>query len=88
MDLEVIAMKVYSTLPRSPELKPHHQMQYIVIHESGCLAPLPKVSSVGVERSIKHRNKKDQRFDEGINKKHQGTNEKKRRTSSHLSNKD
>ena len=31
VDLEIMAMKGYSTLPRSPELEPHHQMHFIVI---------------------------------------------------------
>ena len=31
VDLGVMAMKVYSTLSRYPELEPHHQMQFNVI---------------------------------------------------------
>ena len=31
VDLGVMAMKGYSALPRSPELKPHHRMQFSVI---------------------------------------------------------
>ena len=31
MDLGLMAMKGYSTLPRSPELKPHHQIQFNII---------------------------------------------------------
>ena len=31
MDLGVMAMKGYSTLPKLPELKPYHQMQFSVI---------------------------------------------------------
>ena len=29
--MELLAMKGYSTLPRSPELESHHQMYYSVI---------------------------------------------------------
>ena len=32
VDLGVMAMKGYSILPRSPELEPHHQMKFSVIH--------------------------------------------------------
>ena len=32
VDLEVMAMEGYSTLPRSPEEKPHYWMQFNVIH--------------------------------------------------------
>ena len=31
MDLGVMATDEYSELPRSPELEPHHQMQFSVI---------------------------------------------------------
>ena len=31
MDLEIIAMKGYSTFPRALGLKPHHQIQFSVI---------------------------------------------------------
>ena len=31
VDLGVMAMKVYSTYLRAPELEPHHQMQFSVI---------------------------------------------------------
>ena len=31
VDLGIMAMKGYSTLPRSPELEPHHQMLFSII---------------------------------------------------------
>ena len=31
VDLGVMATKEYSTFPRAPELKPHHQMQFKAI---------------------------------------------------------
>ena len=31
VELEVMAMESYSTLPKAPELEPHHQMQFSFI---------------------------------------------------------
>ena len=45
----VMAMKGFFTLSRSPELEPHHQMQFSVIPKTslfGRLAPLQEIQSV------------------------------------------
>ena len=41
-DIRVMVWKGYSTFPRSPELEPHHQMLFSVIHWTllYCLMPL------------------------------------------------
>ena len=37
VDLGVMTMKGYSTFPRSPELEPHHKMQFSVIPKTPLL---------------------------------------------------
>ena len=36
VDLGAMAVKCYSTLPRGPELEPHHQVIYIYIQTTRC----------------------------------------------------
>ena len=50
VNLGIMALKGYSTLSRSPELEPHHQMLFSVIFrhslQCGCLTPLQRMQSV------------------------------------------
>ena len=49
VDLEVMAIKEYSTFSKAPELEPHHQMQLTVIFStlvSGFFYPSAEMQSV------------------------------------------
>ena len=53
VDLGVMAMKGYSTFPRSPKLEPHHQMQFSVISrilnkEYSQYIPSPANRAIGI----------------------------------------
>ena len=50
-----MAMKGHSTLPRAPELDPHHQMQFNVIPRTFFIKRLSKLSSnAAIQSSKKH----------------------------------